>query len=334
MPKFTTISPTHIEGKKPYAWGRFRDGGYVAIGWLHDTPVTGKSIREVKDLIAKDSRTIPEHYPNKAAALKAFTRFLSLRPGDCVAVNNANCGLFGVGVIISDYQFQEHKHDCGAASEREWYSHYMKVHWIDTTYTPRAALILPGETGWEPYGTVGKVYDEPPPYILRLLGLSGNTSASTNKPIAERPPFLEPIIRKVETLRAQQHHTERDHESLVEDFFVSLGYRPHEDIRFRQGRIDILLRTNGKAVVVVEVKRDWGLNPHNAEGAIRQAYGYALEQGIRRVMVTNGDTYILFDRLQGLSFADNRIGEFQLTSLRHQDLVLISRLYPSSLEDS
>ncbi len=36
MPKFTTISPTHIPGKKEYAWERFREGHYVAIGWLDD----------------------------------------------------------------------------------------------------------------------------------------------------------------------------------------------------------------------------------------------------------------------------------------------------------
>ena len=34
MPKFTTISPTSVPGHKPHAWERFRDGRYVAIGWL------------------------------------------------------------------------------------------------------------------------------------------------------------------------------------------------------------------------------------------------------------------------------------------------------------
>lgn len=32
MAKFLTVSPTHIPGKKPYAWQNFLKGNYVAIG--------------------------------------------------------------------------------------------------------------------------------------------------------------------------------------------------------------------------------------------------------------------------------------------------------------
>lgn len=334
MPKFTTISPTHINGMKPHTWGRFRDGGYVAIGWLYDKDLTGKQLQEIFGLINIGRLASPELYPNDESARQAFKKFLSLEKGDYVAVNNSGAGLFGIGVIKSGYRFGVHKHDSGAEDKREWYSHFMDVEWKVTTYARKNEIVRDGETGWMPRGTVGKVYGDLPPYARRFLGMAVPIAAPHVETVRLRPQFLEPIIRKVETLRAQQHHTERDHESLVEDFFVSLGHRQHEDIRFRQGRVDILLRTNGKAVVVVEVKRDWGLNTHNADSAIWQAYRYAHEQGVRYVLVTNGDTYILFDRLRGLSYSTHRLGEFQLTSLRDQDLVLISRLYPGSLEDS
>ena len=47
MPKLTTISPTHIEGKKRYAWERCQEGGYVAIGWLQRTDLSGKTVDQI-----------------------------------------------------------------------------------------------------------------------------------------------------------------------------------------------------------------------------------------------------------------------------------------------
>ncbi len=44
------------------AWERFRDGHYVAIGWLDEVDLTGKSINEITELIRR------EKYDNEAAA--------------------------------------------------------------------------------------------------------------------------------------------------------------------------------------------------------------------------------------------------------------------------
>jgi hypothetical protein len=52
---------------------------------------------------------------------------------------------------------------------------------------------------------------------------------------------------------------------------------------------------------------------------------------VRYVLVTNGDTYILFDRFKGLSWESNLLGEFQLTALQQEDLALIERLRPARL---
>src|SRR5438045_3662494 len=126
MPQFTTISPTHFAGQKPRAWERFRDGHYAAIGWLEKVDLTGKSMDEITELIRR------EGYDNEAAAIQSFDRFLSLKPGDYVAVNNTNHGLFGVGVIESGYKFQLGKHDCGDGED--FYPHYRDVKWVKTTY--------------------------------------------------------------------------------------------------------------------------------------------------------------------------------------------------------
>jgi hypothetical protein len=325
MPKFTTISPTHIPGKKEYAWQRFREGRYVAIGWLNDTDLTRKSVNEIVDLIRR------EGYDNEASAIASFERFLSLEPGDYVAVNNTAHGLFGVGIIESGYKFALRKHDTGAGDDdpEEFYPHYRDVKWVNTTYTPRTSLISEGETAWQPYGTVGKVYTDLPPYIARLLG---NSPPASSKGIAiVRPRFLEPVIRSVETLRREREHKERAHESLVEDLFVALGYRKHEDIKYRQGRVDIMLESGGRPMLIAEVKAAWDLSFYNGTKAIKQAYNYAHDQGVRNVLVTNGDTYLLFDRLKGLSWESNLLGEFQLTSLEEGELALIDRLRPERL---
>jgi len=194
---------------------------------------------------------------------------------------------------------------------------------------PRTSLVSEGETPWQPYGTVGKVYAELPPYIARLLDISPPTAP---KQIAIlRPAFLKPVIEEVETLRKEREHKERAHESIVEDFFVAIGYSKHKEIKYRQGRVDIKIETAGQTLLIAEVKADWDLSFYNGIGAIKQAYNYAHDQGVRYVIVTNGDTYILFDRLKGLSWESNLIGEFQLTALQQEDLALIERLRPARL---
>lgn len=317
MPQFTTISPTHVPGKKEYAWQKFLSGGYVAIGWLGDKDLTGKKIEEVEELIRK------EKYENEASAIQSYRKFLSLKVGDYVAVNNVGYGLFGVGQITSPYKFQLHKHDSGSEDVTEYYSHYREIKWLVKEYLPRTSLVAGGETAWAPYGTVGGLYPELPPYIVRIVHPQAALQTEEIKYV--RPDFLASVIKDIESLRPDVRHQERAHESLVEDFFVALGYQKHKDIKFRQGRIDITLEYAGLPIAVIEVKRDWALNMNVVR---QQAYAYAHSIGVRYVLLTNGETYILYDRLKGLSWDSNLLGEFRLTALQDEDLKLIDRLRP------
>ena len=45
MPKFVTVSPTHVPAKKEYAWNNLKTGGYAATDWLEN--VEGRRIRNV-----------------------------------------------------------------------------------------------------------------------------------------------------------------------------------------------------------------------------------------------------------------------------------------------
>jgi Holliday junction resolvase-like predicted endonuclease len=323
MPKFMTVSPTHVPGKKEYAWNKFRDGNYVAIGWLHDYDLTGKSLDEVIALIRE------QNYDNEASGIDAFTKFLALEIGDYVAVNNTNDGLFGIGVISSGYKYERYKHDTGSDDREDFYPHFRDVQWKYTSYVRRKDIISTGEVGWKPFGTVGNLEKEVPPYIQRLLGILPSKRQVPPKSIA--PEYLKSVMEAVERLRSDPNHQERAHESLVEDFLHALGYEKHRDIRYRQGRVDVSLWDRDKVLVIIEVKKDWNLSLYNSPDAVQQAYKYALDHGARWVMLTNGDYYAVFDRLKGLSLSSNLIGEFRLTALGESDVDLIKRLSRDSL---
>jgi predicted Mrr-cat superfamily restriction endonuclease len=127
MAQFTTISPTHVAGKKEYAWQNFLKGRYVAIGWLEDTDLTGKSIGEIEGLLED---VYPDRPDRVAHATHVFEKFLTLERGDYVAVPNVAWGLFGVGMVTSDYKFKENVHDIGCDDKSEFYSHYRDVDWL------------------------------------------------------------------------------------------------------------------------------------------------------------------------------------------------------------
>lgn len=146
-----------------------------------------------------------------------------------------------------------------------------------------------------------------------------------------RPKDIETVIQGVQALRDEREHKERAHESLVEDFFHALGYLKHRDIKYRQGRVDITLQSGGRPIAIVEVKASWDLSRYNGGEAIKQAYAYAHDQGVRYVVVTNGEIYMLFDRLKGLSWDTNILGECRLTSLQEDDIAVIDRLRPNRM---
>ena len=169
-----------------------------------------------------------------------------------MGVNNVNNGLFGVGTIESGYKFQLRKHDPGGADY--FFPHYRDVKWVKTEYMPRGSLVREGEPNWQPRGTVGKVFDELPPYIARLVGIAPPTGAK--EILTVRPPEFKLVIEAVEVLRKEREHKERAHESLVEDFFVALGYVKHKVIKYRQGRVDIRIKPAVHTLLIAEVKND------------------------------------------------------------------------------
>ncbi len=139
------------------------------------------------------------------------------------------------------------------------------------------------------------------------------------------PDWLDSLIIDINNLKKDTDHSERDHESLIEKFFISLGYTSVVDIKYQKGRIDISIKVDQQPIIVVEVKRKWRLST-NVNKALRQAYDYASEIGVRFVIVTNGDFYSLFDRNDGLSYDSNHLRSFTLSNIKKGDLEFIDKL--------
>lgn len=194
MPRFTTISPTSVRGKKKECWESFRDGGYIAVGWFDEVlpelkldfskDLTGYSLEEILAYAhtvytVKNTQIFQRYHPDWLFSepdreIKkiedVFKKFLTLEIGDYVAANNTNDGLFGIGRIMSGYKFEKGKHYAGRRNTIEkYYPHYREVDWIITTYMKRTDIIKQGETSWQPYGTMGKMYDCLPSYVERIL---------------------------------------------------------------------------------------------------------------------------------------------------------------------
>lgn len=163
MPKFTTISPTCEKGGKERAWERFRDGKYVAIGWLYEENLTGMQINEILSAIRAGDYE-PEDMKD---GLASFPSVWSLKPGDYVGIKNVNWGLFGIGKIDSEYQYDRYKHL--AEPSNHYYPHFFEVKWVIDDYISAKQMDIKPEVAWKPRGTVGQVYPKLPEYIKRVL---------------------------------------------------------------------------------------------------------------------------------------------------------------------
>jgi hypothetical protein len=83
---------------------------------------------------------------------------------------------------------------------------------------------------------------------------------------------------------------ERVTENILEDLFTSVLDWPLADVNLQVGYADMLLTRLGIKQLIIEAKRPRALagNPRAAEQALRQACGYAREQRVHNVAVSDG----------------------------------------------
>ncbi len=111
------------------------------------------------------------------------------------------------------------------------------------------------------------------------------------------PAFLE---RRRERLAQQDRHgaaAERVAENILEDLFTMVLDWSLSDINNQVGYADLLLTRLGVKHLLVEVKRPGALawNAHAVEAALRQARGYASEQKVKCVSVSDGVMFYAAD---------------------------------------
>lgn len=142
--------------------------------------------------------------------------------------------------------------------------------------------------------------------------------------------FIKELDERIKNLKAIHTHSERDHESLVEFFFKNLGYERPGEIKYQQGRIDVLIEINLKPLFIVEVKKSWEINRFD-RNILKQVFNYAFEVGGRYPVITNGDYYAFFDQQKGLSYDDKFVFEFLISKLVTKDLENINSIKKEEL---
>lgn len=155
-------------------------------------------------------------------------------------------------------------------------------------------------------------------------------------PVTVAPPvnFVLPPIPDAESLVARIQSLvglpERNHEDVVKDLLIRLGFDPTL-IVFQKGRIDVCVLTQDRKVAAVfEVKRTIAVESERAS-ARRQGMDYAAQTGAIVVVVTDGDRYEVYDRRRGHDYDSMLCGRCQLTAFREADAKVLDLLRPASL---
>lgn len=167
---------------------------------------------------------------------------------------------------------------------------------------------------------------QPSPYVAPQVTAIGRKTDESPQYILPDFPGASQLLSRLQQSRGLP---ERNMEDLVRELLVALGHFP-TSIVFQVGRIDVLLNTNGNPAFVFEVKRT--LDVRGAlDQARRQGFDYAGKTGARFVVLTDADTYEIYDRTRGLDHGSMKLGRFTLSRFRPEDDSLLSILrHPSA----
>lgn len=314
MEKYWVITPYHSNKPDIFdsAWDYDLKNGTIAVGWHQLGNVLKLTNEELKN---KFISIYGDDSPKNRNSLWKFCH--EINKGDVLIVKRGLYKLIGIGKVLGKAYYDEKKgkERIGHKSEN-YFPYFIPVKWSKKVINFEKQVFM-----------ISALYEIPAEKYKFLIagGSSYNIERKQQSELCMAPARFAHLINDINRLKKDSDHKERAHESLVESFYELLGYKKIEDIKYRQGRIDIKIVKNNKTVLVNEVKQSWDLNI-NSQETVRQAYNYAQEVGARYVAITNGDYYGLFDRKKGLSYKSNLIGDFQLSQLRKGDLSLIEKL--------
>ncbi len=193
-----------------------------------------------------------------------------------------------------------------------------------------------GDESWTPSYGAGHVFRDEAMY-QRLYSIipwqwvaKGESDSPRNSPLLI-VTYMEPPIQGIEPLllrlKSIQGKSERNMEALVENFLVLLGH-DHKHIDYQNGHVDVLLNDeNGTAWAVFEVKAL--LDRASRRDAQRKAFDYANTNGARFAVVTDGNTYEIYDQDKpGRGYEAKFCGSFTLSRFEEGNKPLLDLLRP------
>ena len=115
------------------------------------------------------------------------------------------------------------------------------------------------------------------------------------------PGFLSRRKQMLEQYGRRGAPTEKVAENIVADALVEVLDWPRANINFGVGYADILLMDRGLRRLIIETKRPDALawNRHAVDQALEQARGYADEQGVQTIAVSDGRMLYAADLVHG-----------------------------------
>jgi hypothetical protein len=201
----------------------YRKNGFVAVGWLPNFDLTGKSTNEINSVIdthleldpgvssslSEDDRKKAEK-SNRISAKRVLNRIMNVRPGDIVIVPGATHRIYGVGIALSGYQYLPGKMDPNGLGTN-FRNHYINVAWVEWSnnhkvdfapnsghYLERAAFKALGvETLWPGLGFTLAICDKTPEYLLKAPFWS-RLETMSNQIRANQPVTLPSIEDEIE----------------------------------------------------------------------------------------------------------------------------------------
>lgn len=147
------------------------------------------------------------------------------------------------------------------------------------------------------------------------------------------PEFVLPPIPNAESLLARirqvQGLPERNMEDVVKAFLLQLGHA-ESAVAFQVGHVDVRVNDeHGKGRIVVEVKKSLRIEKVRQD-ALRKGFDYAGRVGAPLVVITDADTYEVYDRSRGMDYDSMLCGQFQLTRFNHADGTVLDLLRPAN----
>ena len=246
----------------------------VAIGSSLIGNPKNKEIKELQRLVI-EADISPRPKSAKIKAEQLWDYYNKVKKGDFIIAKTGLNEVLGIGKVfkkdgnVAFYSIEKGIERCGNNSNQ--HPNFLNVEWMDEKMNfGNVNVFRRGRFGLFEKMVVKEHLEIYGKRILKrisdlwgidgkyILAIRNGDKLSNKKNGRQKNMFNKNLLDKIQLLRQDPVHSEREHESLVENFYQSLGWQPTSDIKYRRGRIDISIQKNNKVLIVNEVKTGLG----------------------------------------------------------------------------